>query len=64
MLHREKLISSSKVFNDIRPKYFIRSIKGFFETCTPEEIEALITVKNVYNYIIKNIRISFMNGKN
>ncbi len=48
---KEKLISSSKIFEDLRPKYFKRNFSRFLESITPEEIEALIAIKNVKIFI-------------
>ena len=49
---KEKLVSSSKIFDELRPKYFKRKFKRFLESITPEEIEALIAIKNVKINII------------
>lgn len=44
---KERLVSSSKIFDELKPKYLKRKFKRFLESITPEEIEALIAIKNV-----------------
>ncbi len=48
---REKLVSSSKIFDELRPKFLKRKCKRFLESITPEEIEALIAIKNVKIFV-------------
>ncbi len=46
-------MSSGKIFEDLRPKYLKRKLTRFFESITPEELEALIAIKNV-NIFLKS----------
>lgn len=45
-IQRKKLVSTNKIFENLKPKYFMRSITNL-SNLTPEEIETLIIIKNV-----------------
>lgn len=46
-VQREKLISSTQLLGDLRPKHFFRNLNLFLEKLTPEEMETLILIKDV-----------------
>ncbi len=52
-LQREKVVSATNVLGDIRPSNLYRKLDAFLQIITPEEVETLNIIKNVYCFLLE-----------
>jgi len=53
MLQREKLVSSKNILGGMSPREFYRKLNAFLQIITPEELETLVVIKDVYKILNK-----------